>query len=97
MAMGGCHDGNTLGAVPRWLRHWRGTPTSQPATQVSAGARFSCTPIKVYDGDGPIWCAEGLRVRLAGIAAREMSGECRPGILALPCRPKPRGTIWRGC
>ncbi|MDP9412801.1 MAG: hypothetical protein M3Q08_01645 [Pseudomonadota bacterium] len=45
----------------------------------TAGTRFSCTPIKVYDGDGPIWCAEGPRVRLAGIAAREMNGTCRPG------------------
>ncbi len=52
-------------------------PMPQPATQVSAGARFSCTPTRVYDGDGPIWCAEGPRVRLAGIAAREMDGTCR--------------------
>ncbi len=53
-------------------------PMSQPATQVSAGARFDCTPIRVYDGDGPIWCAEGPRVRLTGIAAQEMDGTCRP-------------------
>lgn len=44
---------------------------------VPAGASFVCTPIAVYDGDGPIWCAEGPRVRLAGIAAREMDGTCR--------------------
>ncbi len=50
-----------------------GGHSSSPA----AGARFSCTPIKVYDGDGPIWCAEGPRIRLAGIAAREMDGSCR--------------------
>jgi len=31
----------------------------------------------VWDGDGPIWCAEGPHVRLAGIAAREMDGSCR--------------------
>ncbi|MDP9413766.1 MAG: hypothetical protein M3Q08_06680 [Pseudomonadota bacterium] len=45
----------------------------------AAGERFACTPTRVYDGDGPIWCAEGPRVRLAGIAAREMDGTCRPG------------------
>ncbi len=53
--------------------------SSGAATNVPAGDNFSCTPIKVYDGDGPIWCAEGPRVRLAGIAAREMDGTCRAG------------------
>lgn len=46
---------------------------------VSRGTSFTCTPIRVWDGDGPIWCAEGPRVRLAGIAAREVDGTCRPG------------------
>jgi endonuclease YncB( thermonuclease family) len=46
---------------------------------VAAGLAFTCTPTKVWDGDGPIWCAEGSKVRLAGIAAREMDGTCRPG------------------
>nr|WP_083495327.1 hypothetical protein [Tsuneonella troitsensis] len=41
-----------------------------------AGVSFSCTPIAVWDGDGPIWCAEGPRIRLAGVAAREMDGSC---------------------
>ena len=44
---------------------------------VPAGADFQCTPIAVWDGDGPIWCAEGPRIRLSGIAAREIDGECR--------------------
>lgn len=48
-------------------------------TVVPAGQSFSCTPIAVWDGDGPIWCAEGPHVRLSGIAAREMDGSCRPG------------------
>ena len=46
---------------------------------VAAGASFTCTPVRIWDGDGPIWCAEGPRIRLAGIAAREMDGSCRPG------------------
>jgi len=44
---------------------------------ISAGQDFTCTPIRVWDGDGPIWCAEGPRIRLSGIAAREMDGTCR--------------------
>lgn len=46
---------------------------------VAAGTLFTCTPTAVWDGDGPIWCAEGPRVRLSGIAAREMDGSCRSG------------------
>lgn len=49
------------------------------ASIVPSGEAFTCTPTAVWDGDGPIWCAEGLQVRLAGIAAREMDGSCRPG------------------
>ncbi|WP_152435606.1 thermonuclease family protein [Erythrobacter sp. THAF29] len=44
---------------------------------VPAGQEFACTPTAVWDGDGPVWCAEGPRVRLSGIAAREMDGSCR--------------------
>lgn len=46
---------------------------------VPAGQSFDCTPTAVWDGDGPIWCAEGPHIRLSGIAAREMDGSCRPG------------------
>jgi endonuclease YncB( thermonuclease family) len=48
------------------------------ALVVPAGETFSCTPTHVWDGDGPIWCAEGPRIRLSGIAAREMDDTCRP-------------------
>lgn len=43
------------------------------------GNTFTCTPVRVWDGDGPVWCAEGPKLRLAGIAAREMDGACRAG------------------
>lgn len=46
---------------------------------VAFGQVFTCTPTAVWDGDGPIWCAEGPRVRLAGIAAREIDGTCKSG------------------
>ena len=52
---------------------------------VPAGETFTCTPVAVYDGDGPIWCAEhGIKIRIAGVAAREMDGTCRPN---QPCPP----------
>ncbi len=44
-----------------------------------SGQTFECTPTHVWDGDGPIWCAEGPRLRLAGIAAREIDETCSPG------------------
>jgi len=47
------------------------------ANVVAAGQLFSCTPTRLWDGDGPIWCAEGPRVRLSAIAAREADGTCR--------------------
>ena len=46
---------------------------------VPAGQTFECTPTHVWDGDGPVWCAEGPRVRISGVAAREADGSCRPG------------------
>lgn len=46
---------------------------------VPSGQTFMCTPTHVWDGDGPVWCKEGPRVRLAGIAARELDGSCSPG------------------
>jgi len=73
------------------------------AQVVPIGQTFHCTPTHVWDGDGPVWCAEGPRIRLAGIAAREIDGSCRtnqpcPEATALQAREalvatvgKPRG------
>ena len=47
------------------------------ASVVASGQTFTCTPTHVWDGDGPVWCAEGPHLRIAGIAAREMDGTCR--------------------
>lgn len=44
---------------------------------VAAGQTFTCTPTAVWDGDGPIWCAEGPRIRIAGVAAREADESCK--------------------
>ncbi len=48
-------------------------------TVIAAGLVFLCTPVAVWDGDGPIWCQEGPRVRISGIAARELDGSCSAG------------------
>ncbi len=45
------------------------------AAVVPSGQAFTCTPTAVWDGDGPIWCAEGPHIRLAGVAA----GSCSAG------------------
>lgn len=58
---------------------------------VARGAAFMCTPVAVWDGDGPIWCAEGPRIRLYGISAREIDGSCKAGH---PC-PNSSGTAAR--
>jgi hypothetical protein len=47
------------------------------AAIVPHGVAFDCTPTRVWDGDGPVWCAEGPRLRISGIAAREIDGNCR--------------------
>jgi endonuclease YncB( thermonuclease family) len=44
---------------------------------VPAGRTFVCTPTAVWDGDGPVWCAEGPKIRIAGVAAREHDESCR--------------------
>jgi len=46
---------------------------------IPRGETFTCTPTHVWDGDGPVWCSEGPRLRLAGIAARELDGSCSSG------------------
>lgn len=40
---------------------------------------FVCEVVKVHDGDGPIWCRNGIKVRVAGIQAPDYAS-------AAPCR-----------
>ena len=55
----------------------------RPPVDLSVGSRFPCTVLSVYDGDGPINCAEvdargqQVIVRLRGIEARENDNSCR--------------------
>lgn len=46
---------------------------------LASAATFVCTPVAVWDGDGSIWFKEGPKIRIAGIAAREMDGTCSRG------------------
>ncbi len=64
-----------------------------PNSIVPVGTTFTCTPTAVWDGDGPIWCAEGPKIRIAGVAAREMDGSCRnnqpcPSVNAVEARDR---------
>ena len=54
-----------------------GQPPTERGIEAPVGTLFACSVIKVHDGDGPVWCSEGERVRLAGIAARELDESCR--------------------
>lgn len=49
------------------------------ARRTEADGTFRCTVTGVHDGDGPIYCAEGQKIRLQAIAAREADETCRPG------------------
>lgn len=40
---------------------------------------FICEVVKVHDGDGPLWCQSGQKVRVAGIQAPDFES-------AEPCR-----------
>jgi hypothetical protein len=80
LALAGCDAGAAAGpaAAGNSVSMDAGPELPGPAV-VAGGESFTCTPVKVWDGDGPIHCAEGPKVRLAGIAAREMDGSCSPG------------------
>jgi hypothetical protein len=42
-------------------------------------APFTCVVIRVHDGDGPLWCRSGQKIRVAGIQAPDFTS-------AEPCR-----------
>jgi len=44
---------------------------------------FVCEVVRVHDGDGPLWCRSGERIRVAGIQAPDFES-------AAPCRRRPR-------
>jgi endonuclease YncB( thermonuclease family) len=48
---------------------------------------FVCQVVRVHDGDGPLWCANGRKVRIAGVQAPDFTS-------AAPCRRRPRATAY---
>jgi endonuclease YncB( thermonuclease family) len=56
-----------------------GLAAAPAVAQQPAPFSFTCAAVSVWDGDGPITCADGRKVRLAGVNAREVDGSCRPG------------------
>lgn len=46
---------------------------------ISPAAPFTCAVVRVHDGDGPLWCANGIKVRIAGVQAPDYED-------AEPCR-----------
>jgi endonuclease YncB( thermonuclease family) len=60
---------------------------SPTRVDTAAGQRFACSVLSVYDGDGPINCAEvdqdgqPVQVRLRGIEAREPDDTCHHAAL----------------
>jgi endonuclease YncB( thermonuclease family) len=47
---------------------------------------FQCTVTRVHDGDGPLWCANGIKIRVAGIQAPDFED-------AEPCRRARSGYV----
>jgi endonuclease YncB( thermonuclease family) len=44
---------------------------------------FVCEVVRVHDGDGPLWCSDGRKVRIAGVQAPDFTS-------AVPCRDRRR-------
>lgn len=58
-------------------------------------AAFICLFTRVHDGDGPLWCQNGIKVRMAGVQATDFENAepCRRGKTAYVCSDDwaPRG------
>ena len=50
----------------------------------AAAPPFACAVIRVHDGDGPLWCANGIKIRIAGVQAPDFES-------AQPCRDRRAG------
>ncbi len=47
---------------------------------------FVCEVVRVHDGDGPLWCRSGEKVRVAGVQAPDFTS-------ASPCRQRRAGYV----
>lgn len=62
---------------------WRSETVTLLIALAAFAAPFPCTVIRVHDGDGPLWCAEGMKIRIAGIQAPDFD-------TAPPCHDRRR-------
>ena len=48
---------------------------------------FICEVVRVHDGDGPLWCRDGRKVRVAGVRAPDFTSAepCRTGKAGYVC------------
>jgi len=48
---------------------------------LATAGTFPCTVTRIHDGDGPLWCSNGVKVRIAGVQAPdfESAEPCRRG------------------
>lgn len=55
--------------------------------QVATGQNFTCDVVRVHDGDGPLTCSSGVKVRIAGVQAPDFEDAepCRTGKAAYVC------------
>ncbi|MBB5714747.1 endonuclease YncB(thermonuclease family) [Sphingomonas aerophila] len=47
---------------------------------------FACKVVRVHDGDGPLWCRSGQKIRVAGVQAPDFTS-------AEPCRQRRTGYV----
>lgn len=69
---------STIAFTAVWIATDPAAPTST-STPSGPGSFFSCRVAGVHDGDGPIYCAGGPKIRLTAVAVRETDGSCSPG------------------
>lgn len=72
-------DGTICGTLVLLLAVIAAQPAPAAPNAPTRGISFACIAVAVWDGDGPIKCRDGSKVRLSGINAREMDGSCRRG------------------
>lgn len=53
---------------------------------VASAELFSCEVVRVHDGDGPLWCRSGQKVRIAGVQAPDFKN-------TEPCRQQRPGYV----
>jgi endonuclease YncB( thermonuclease family) len=79
-AAAGCCAISKVGSVGRLPQRCSGCqPDEALMIDLAPTTTFSCKVTRVHDGDGPLWCSNGVKVRIAGVQAPDFES-------ASPCR-----------